>query len=94
MSKKRSKLPIFLSFVAWEAYRYYKGKGIFNKLRFKDQHEALGNYLETHYPDATCSDIVEAHGGWSCIIQDDGREIVIYMTKTDEGVYLFSEKEN
>ena len=94
MSKKRSKLPIFLGFVAWEAYRYYKGKGIFNKLRFKDQHDALSHYLETHYPDATCSDIVEANGGWSCIIKDEDREIVIYITKTDEGVYLFSEKEN
>lgn len=93
MSEKKSRLPFFLGLAAWEAYRFYKGKGIFNKIRFKSQHDALSNYLETHYPDAFYSDIVEADGGWSCVVNDNGRKIVIYMTKTEDGVYLFSEKE-
>jgi hypothetical protein len=94
MSKKNSKLPVILGVAVWEAYRVYKGKGIFNKLRFKQQHEALCNYLETHYPDAFYSDIVEAEDGWSCIITDKERRIVIYMTKTDGGTFVFWEKEN
>lgn len=94
MSKKNSKLPVILGVAVWEAYRFYKGKGIFNKLRFKQQHEALCNYLETHYPDAFYSDIVEAEDGWSCIITDGDRRIVIYMTKTDGGTFVFWEKEN
>ena len=94
MSKKKSKLPILLGIAVWEAYRFYKGKGIFNKLRYKSQHEALGNYLETHYPNAYYSDIIETDGGWSCVVTDNGRRFVIYMTKTEDGVFLFSEKEN
>ena len=94
MSRKNSRLPLFLGIAAWEAYRFYKGKGIFNKIRYKEQHEALGNYLDTHYPNAFYSDIVEADGGWSCIVNDNGRRIVVYMIKTEDGVYLFSEKEN
>ena len=93
MSKKKSIWPIVLALAAWEGYRFYKGKGIFNKIRFKAQYEALAGYLETHHPNAICSNIVESNGGWSCIVNDDDREFVIYMTKTIGGVFLFSEKD-
>ncbi len=91
---KRNRVPFLLGIAAWEAYRFYKGRGIFNKLRFKAQHDALCNYLETHYPNAFYSDIVEVDGGWSCIVKDSGREHIIYMTRTEDGMFLFSEKEN
>lgn len=93
MSRRNSKLPVLLGIAVWEAYRFYKGRGIFNKIRFKSQHEALGNYLETHYPNAFYSDIAETSDGWSCIVNVNGRRIVVYMTKTEDGMFLFSEKD-
>ena len=92
MSKKRSGLPVLLGIAAWEAYRYYKGKGIFNKIRYKQQHEAVSNYLETHYPNAFYSDIAETDDGWSCIVNDNGRRIFLHLTRTDDGVFVFWEK--
>ena len=93
MSKKKSNLPILLGVAAWEVYRFYKGRGIFNKIRYKKQHEAVSNYMETHYPDAFYSDIVETADGWSCIITDKNRKVMLYMTKTDSGTFIFWEKE-
>ena len=94
MSKKNGKLPVLLGIAVWEAYRFYKGKGIFNKIRYKEQHDAVINYMETHYPNAFYSDIIEAENGWSCIITDGARRIVLYMTKTEDGTFVFWEKEN
>ena len=94
MSRKDRKLPLILGLAAWEAYRFYKGKGIFNKLRYKAQHEALGNYLETHYPNAFYSDIVEADDGWSCIVNTGDKQVIVYMTKTEDGMFVFWEKES
>ena len=31
-------------------YSAITGKGLFNKPRFKEQHERVANYVETHYP--------------------------------------------
>lgn len=90
---KRKNLPVLLGIAVWEAYRFYKGKGIFNKIRYKAQHEAVSNYMETHYPNAFYSDIIEAENGWSCIITDKNRRILLYMTKTDDGTFIFWEKE-
>ncbi|MBR6392010.1 MAG: hypothetical protein IKS12_01880 [Eubacterium sp.] len=92
MSKKRGNLPVLLCIAAWVAYRCYKGQGIFNKVRYKAQHEAVSNYVETHYPNAFYSDIIEADNGWSCIVTDGGRKIVLYLTKTDSGTFIFWEK--
>ena len=94
MSRNNRKLPFLLGVAAWEAYRFYKGKGIFNKLRYKEQHDALGKYLETHYPDAFYSDIVETDDGWSCMVNTGGRKVLVYMTKTNDGTFVFWEKEN
>lgn len=92
MSKRNKKLTVLLGIAALEAYRFYKGKGIFNKIRFKEQHEAVSNYLETHYPDAFYSDITETPEGWSCVINKREEKIVLYMTKTPEDMFVFWEK--
>ncbi len=91
MSKHNKKLTVLLGIAALEAYRYYKGKGIFNKIRFKEQHEAVSNYLETHYPNAFYSDITATDEGWSCVVNDGGERTVLYMTKTPENVFVFWE---
>ncbi|MBR4720207.1 MAG: hypothetical protein IK057_00435 [Clostridia bacterium] len=94
MSKNSRKLPVFVGVAIWEAYRFYKGKGIFNKLRYKQQHEAVSNYLETHYPNALYSDIIEVDSGWSCVVTDGGRKIMLYFTRAEDGTFIFWEKEN
>jgi len=93
MSKKNNNMPILLGVALWEGYRFYKGKGIFNKFRYKKQHEAVSNYLETHYPNAFYSDIVETDDGWSCILNDSGKKVMLYMTKTDNNTFIFWEKQ-
>ena len=92
MSKKGTKL-LLIGAAALGAYNLYKGKGVFNKLRFKKQHEAVTDYLGNHFPDATYSDIVETEEGWSCIVNTYPNNFVLYMTKTPEDMFVFWEKE-
>ena len=92
MSKKSTKL-LLLGAVALGAYNFYKGKGAFNKVRFKEQHKAVCDYLESHFPDATYSEITQTDEGWSCVVNTYTKSFVLYMTKTPEDVFLFWEKE-
>ncbi len=92
MNKNNKKLSLLLGIAAFEAYRFYKGKGIFNKIRFENQHEAVSNYLEHHYPNAFYSDITETDDGWSCIVNNKGERIILYMTKTPDDIFVFWEK--
>jgi len=91
--KKNSKLPLLLGVALWEGYRFYKGRGIFNKARYKKQHDAVSNYLETHYPNAFYSDIVETEDGWSCVVNNGGNKIMLYITKTENDTFIFWEKQ-
>lgn len=91
MSKKGNKLPIVLAIAAVGAYRFYTGKGGFNRLRFQAQHNAVCKYLETHYPDAFYSDIVKTEKGWSCVVTYSGGRIVLYF-KASGGNYIFWEE--
>lgn len=93
MSKKGNKLPLLIGVAAIGAYRFYKGKGIFNKFRFKEQHDAVSNYLETHYPHSFYSDITPTEDGWSCVVSLKDRQVVLYMTKTTDDRFIFWENE-
>lgn len=92
MSKKSTKL-LLLGAAALGAYNFYKGKGSFNKLRFLEQHNAVRDYLDSHFPNATYSEITETEEGWSCIVNTYQKNFVLYMTKTADGVFVFWEKE-
>ena len=92
MSKRGAKL-LLLGAAAVGAYNLYKGKGAFNKIRFKEQHEAVLDYLESHFPNATYSEITQTDKGWSCVVNAYPKNFVLYMTKTPENVFLFWEKE-
>lgn len=93
MSKKGSKLPLLIGLAALGAYRFYKGKGMFNKVRFMRQHEAVSDYLEKSFPNAFYSDITETEEGWSCVVNNMGNRFVLYMTKTPDDTFIFWEKE-
>ena len=45
-------------------YSAITGKGLFNKPRFKEQHERVANYVETHYPNAVYTPIEMTANGW------------------------------
>ncbi len=92
MSKKSTKL-FLLGAAALGAYNLYKGKGVFNKVRFKEQHQAVSDYLENHFPNSTYSEITATDEGWSCVVNTYPGNFVLYMTKTPEGVFVFWEKE-
>jgi len=91
--KKKKLLTIALGVAAIGIYRAAKGKGAFNKMRFADQHEAVGRYLESHHPGAVYSAIEQFGDGWSCVITDNGQKFLLYMTCSTEGVYIFDESE-
>lgn len=92
MSKKSTKFLLF-SAATLGAYNLYKGKGIFNKLRFKEQHGAVADYLENHFPSATYSEITPTDEGWSCVVNTYPGNFVLYMTKTPEDIFVFWQKE-
>lgn len=90
--KKRNKLLLFAAGAAVVgAYRAFKGKGSFNKIRFADQHSAAANYVETNHPGAAYSAIEPVGEGWSCVINDGGEKYLLYLTCSDDGVYVFEE---
>lgn len=92
MSKKTTKL-LLIGAAAVGAYSFYKGKGIFNKVRFKTQHDVVSDYLENEYPGATYSEITQTDEGWSCVVDSESGRFVLYMTKNPEGEFSFWEKE-
>lgn len=90
MNKKRLFL---LGAAAFGVYNLYKGNGVFNKVRFSEQHDAVAKYMQTHYPGCTYSDIVKTEDGWSCVINTYRKSTVLYMTKTPDGKFVFWETE-
>lgn len=73
-------------------YSAVAGKGIFNKPRFKEQHEALGKYVDANYPDCIYTPITMHGRGWaSCVLRMGKTVSCIYFSKSDDGIYVFTE---
>ena len=89
----KTKMLIMLAgAAALGAYSFVEGKGPFNRLKFKDQHDAVSRYVETHYPNALYSPIVETANGWTTSVRRFGMEpVILYITKSDDGMFIFSE---
>ncbi len=89
---KKNKWFMVAAVAAAGAYGIIRGKGVFNKPRFKEQHDAVSRYVEGHYPNSTYSPIEATENGWATIIRRvNGPQIFLYITKTDDGVYVFNE---
>lgn len=93
MKKQHKLLAVALGAAAIGAYRAFKGKGAFNKMRFAEQHAAVSKYVEAHHPGAIYSPIEQFGDGWSCIITDNGEKLLLYITCSDDGVFIFDESE-
>jgi hypothetical protein len=73
-------------------YSAVKGKGPFNRLRFKEQHDSISRYVETHYPNALYSPISATANGYVTVIRRIGQpNIILYVTRDSMGNYIFSE---
>ncbi len=83
---------LLLGLAAATIYSVATGKGPFNKYRFKEQHEEIGKYLETNYPDCIYSPITFHGTGWSVTVMRLGKVVkFIYFTKDEAGHYIFTE---
>ncbi len=68
-------------------YSAITGKGLFNKPRFKEQHERVANYVETHYPNAVYTPIEMTANGWVTVIRRIARpNIILYITRDGNGL--------
>ena len=84
-------LTIAAGFAVAGIYNYVKGNGIFNKRRFKNQHDAISRYVDAHYPDSFYSPIQATSDGWITVISTpDGQQISLSITKC-ENIYIFKE---
>lgn len=90
--KTFKKRAIFTSVVTGLAYSVIAGKGPFNKMRFKEQHNELAKYVDTNYPNCQYSGIIKHGRGWSSKVMRYGKTITfVYFTKSEDGVYVFTE---
>ncbi len=89
--KKKSK--IFLGTLAVAGvYSAVTGKGVFNKWRFKDQHNAVSRYVKGHYPNSVYTPITASGDGWATVILRPGYpKVFLYITRSDDGMYIFHE---
>lgn len=93
MTEKQFKRSMFFAAAAAGlAYSALSGKGIFNKSRFREQHEALARYVDGNYPNCSYSNITAHGGGWASVVKRFGKPIAfLYFTKSADGVYVFTE---
>ena len=94
MKEKKSGawVPVALGLAAAGVYHFVRGTGAFNRVRFAKQHNAIEKYIEAHFPGATYAPIQSCEHGWITVISTaGGSRITLYITKTDDGTYLFRE---
>ena len=92
-NKKGGGMLPFLGAVAVAGiYGYVNGKGLFNKPRFKEQHDAISRYVDSHYSGAVYSAIEATEKGYMTVISRPRQpKILLYAEKTPDGVYVFNE---
>ena len=67
-------------------------KGELGKLRYKRIYAKALEYIDREHKGATCSYPVKTKDGWSCIITNNGKNTVLYITEQKDQV-SFWEKE-
>ena len=91
MNKKRL-LQFSIAAAAVTAYSAIEGKGIFNHIRFKNEHDAIARYVESNYPGAVYSPVQKTELGYAVVIKrPNARKIMLYATQSSDGHYIFKE---
>lgn len=91
---KKRNMFLLASAAAVGVYGALTGKGMFNKPRFKEQHDAISRYVDAHYPGATYAPISATQRGYMTVIKRFMKpDIMLYAYKSTDGVYVFNESE-
>lgn len=91
---KKKNIAILTTVAAAGIYSAVNGKGPFNKLRFKEQHDAVSRYVDAHYPKAAYGPITMAGNGWTTVIRQLNKpKVFLYFTRSGDGVYVFHESD-
>lgn len=91
---KRKTLFLIGTAAAAGIYSAMTGKGPFNRIRFKEQHERISHYVETHYPGALYTPVEATEKGWVTVIKRLGMpKIILYVNRDEMGNYIFTETE-
>ncbi len=91
MNKKRL-LQFSIAAAAVTAYSAIEGKGIFNHIRFKNEHDAIARYVESNYPGAVYSPVQKTELGYAVVIKrPNAGKIMLYATQSNDGHYIFKE---
>ena len=91
---KRKNLMLLAGAAAFGAYSAIYGKGLFNKPRFKEQHDAISRYVDAHYPGARYTPIEATEKGYVTVIKRFGyNNILLYAYKSQDNIYIFHESE-
>ena len=89
---KKKNIAMLATVAAAGIYSFANGKGIFNKVRFRDQHDSVSRYVKSHYPNAAYSPITAAGNGWTTVIRRVGKpRIFLYITRSNDNTYIFHE---
>lgn len=74
-------------------YSAVTGKGIFNRMRFKNEHDAIARYVESNYPGAVYSPVQKTEMGYAVVIRRPNRssKIMLYAMPCEDGHYVFKE---
>lgn len=91
----RKRDALIIGAAAAGIYGAATGKGIFNKWKYREQLFAVNGYIRSHHPGAHHSEITKTNKGYMTVISrnDNSPKIVLYISKTPEGVYVFDETE-
>ncbi|MEE0944851.1 MAG: hypothetical protein UIM24_05315 [Clostridia bacterium] len=92
MKKKLSVLAALSGVAVACAYRAIKGYGIFNRIKFSNEHSAVSHYVEQNHPGATYSSIQQVGESFTTIIDEGTRKLLLTVTPAGDGVYVFSEE--
>lgn len=74
-------------------YSAVTGKGIFNHMRFKNEHDAIARYVESNYPGAMYSPVQKTEMGYAVVVRRPNRssKIMLYAMPCKDGHYVFKE---
>ena len=92
MTKKRF-FTLAAAATAATLYSAVTGKGVFNRMRFKNEHDAIARYVESNYPGAVYSPIQKTEMGYAAVIRrpNRGSKIMLYAMPCEDGHYVFKE---
>lgn len=93
MKKSHKLTAVLVGAAAAGIYAAVRGKGIFNRPRFKKQHDAIERYIEAKHKNAQYSPVEQISNGWCTVVTEfDGTQFMLYMTCDENGVFVFHEE--